>query len=280
MADLRGRLEHEGERVGLSPDALERIYEGRHRRDVRRRITAGLAGAAIAIAVFAWLAGNLVRGEPHPQPATESASPPPECPNPEGQACLGELVPGTYTTGVFTPTLTYTVPSGWSNLQDTPGSFLLVPSRGNLPGVNADTSDFIGVYSTICAPNGCDPGTAPGVGLSVPAIARWMAHNPGLTITDRHDVTIGGLKGVVLDVMMSQGWTKGCWYSRGEPIVPLITGVGLASGLDHNIGPGRATRLYLLGNAVGTLAIEVVDVSGGGHLNSYSSVVETMEFGD
>ena len=68
--------------------------------------------------------------------ATESASPPPECPNPEGQACLGELAPGTYTTVVFTPTLTYTVPSGWSNFEDTPGNFLLVPTRGSLPGVN------------------------------------------------------------------------------------------------------------------------------------------------
>lgn len=216
---------------------------------------------------------------PPPTSPAESAPPPPECPNPEGQACLGELVPGTYTTVVFTPALTYTVPSGWSNFEDTPGNFLLVPPRGNLPGVNADTSDFIGVYSTIGAPNGCHPGTAPNVGLSVPAITRWMVHNPGLTITDRHDVTIGGLTGVVFDVTMSQLWTKGCWFTQGEPVVPLITGVGL-SGLDHNIGPGRATRLYLLGNAGGALAIEVVDVSGGGHLNSYSSVVETMEFGD
>jgi hypothetical protein len=67
-------------------------------------------------------------------------------------------------------------------------------------------------------------------------------------------------------------------YSHGAPVVPLLTGVGV-SGLDHNIGPGRATRLYLLDNAGGALAIEVVDVSGGGHLNGYSSVVDTMRFG-
>jgi hypothetical protein len=196
---------------------------------------------------------------PPPSSPTESAPPPPECPNPEGQACLGELVPGTYTTVVFAPT-TYKMPSGWSNFEDTPGTFLLVPPRGNLPGVNADTSDFIGVYSTIGPPDGCHAGTAPKVGLSVPAITRWMARNAGLRITNRRDITIGGLKCVAFDVTMSQGWTKGCWYNQGEPVVPLITGVGL-SGLDHNIGPGRATRLYLLGNAGGTLAIEAVDVS-------------------
>jgi hypothetical protein len=41
-----------------------------------------------------------------------------------------------------------------------------VPPHYDLSGVNADTSDFIGVYSTIAAPNGCDPGAAPGVGIT------------------------------------------------------------------------------------------------------------------
>ena len=34
-----------------------------------------------------------------------------------------------------------------------------------LAGVNDGTSEFIGVYSSVAAPNGCRPGTAPHVGL-------------------------------------------------------------------------------------------------------------------
>ena len=73
------------------------------------------------------------------------------CPNSEGGQCLGKLKAGTHKTVVFRPTLTYTVPAGWTNFEDTPGNFLLVPARGALPGVNAGTSDFIGVYTSVAA---------------------------------------------------------------------------------------------------------------------------------
>jgi hypothetical protein len=221
---------------------------------------------------------SVAPGASSPPAPTVSTSPPPQCPNPEGQACLGELAPGHYTTTVFTPTLTYTVPVDWSNLEDTPGNFLLVPPRGNLPGVNKDTSDFIGVYSSIAAPDGCQFHGAPEVKRSVSGIAGWMARNPGLAITNRHDVNIGGLEGVVFDIKMANGWTKTCPYLRQEPLVPLIVGVGL-SGLEHAILPQSSTRLYLLDNSMGgVLAIEVVNVQEGDHLDEYSSVVEGMRF--
>jgi hypothetical protein len=70
MADMRDRLEREGERVGLSPEVLEHIYSGRRRREVRRRVTAGIAGAAITIAVFVWLAGALSHSDSQPRPAS------------------------------------------------------------------------------------------------------------------------------------------------------------------------------------------------------------------
>ena len=210
----------------------------------------------------------------------ESASPPPACPNPEGQACLGKLAPGKYTTVLFTPTLSYSVPSGWSNFEDTPGNFLLVPPRGNLPGVNRDTSDFIGVASSITAADDCSFHEVPGLKQSPSGIAGWMARNPGLAITNRHDVEIGGLQGVVFDIKMAKGWTKACPYTHGVPLVPLIVGTGI-SGLEHGSLPQSSTRLYLLDNPpIGVLSIEVVNVQEGDHLDEYSSVVETMQFVD
>src|SRR5580765_9003049 len=66
------------------------------------------------------------------------------CPNPNGGACLGPMAAGQHTTTRFQPQLTYTVPSGWSNLEDYVGNYLLVPPGVTLAGLQAETSDFIG----------------------------------------------------------------------------------------------------------------------------------------
>src|SRR5262245_14091276 len=59
-----------------------------------------------------------------PVPVVMAAEP--SCPTLQGQDCRGKLAPGTYTTRAFTPTLTYTVPDGWSNRQDRSGNFVLL----------------------------------------------------------------------------------------------------------------------------------------------------------
>jgi hypothetical protein len=208
-----------------------------------------------------------------------SSSPSSSCPNGDGGECLGPLEAGTHSTVEFRPQITYRVPSGWANYEDLPGSFLLVPPGGNLPGVDANTSDFIGIYASI-APDAqdCSGRPAPGVGLSVSDITSWMIRQPGLNTTQPQQVVIGGLHGEVLDVRMTNGWTKACHYpSATQPVVPLIVGIGI-SDLDHGIEPGVATRLYLLDSAGGALAIEVVDVSGGSHLDAYSEVVNAVRF--
>jgi hypothetical protein len=88
---------------------------------------------------------------------------------------------------------------------------------------------------------------------------------------------IGGRRGFVLDVRMRTNWTTTCPYSNGNPVVPMLVGTG-TSGLDHNIGAGRAWRLYLLNNLDGTMSIEVVDIADAGHLDAYAMVVEDMVF--
>jgi hypothetical protein len=72
MADLRSRLEREGERVDQAPDTLERVYAGRHRREIRRRVTAGLTAGAVSIAVLVWLGASLSGGDSNGGPAVSS----------------------------------------------------------------------------------------------------------------------------------------------------------------------------------------------------------------
>jgi hypothetical protein len=73
------------------------------------------------------------------------------------------------------------------------------------------------------------------------------------------------------------GWGKGCPYSGGQPIVPVITGIK-PSAFDLGLSFGEAWRLYVLDSNGGVLAIEVHDVTGGGHLNSYTSVISALKF--
>lgn len=87
---------------------------------------------------------------------------------------MGTIGPGTYTTTRFTPPITYSVPAGWSNFVDAGGEFLLLPPNGKLSGVNDGTSDYIGVYAEVAAPDGCDFLLAHGFSTSTADIMRWL----------------------------------------------------------------------------------------------------------
>jgi hypothetical protein len=245
-------------------------------------VRAGLvvAGAALALvaACGSGSSSNQAAAPATPSTLTPSPSSPPPCPNPEGQACLGRVDAGTYDTLVYQPGLEYTVPAGWANYEDTPGNFLLVPPTGHLKGVNAATSDFIGVYTSVLAhANKCPSVRAPGVGTSPAAIMRWLQRDPAFRASPPQRVTIGGLTGSVTTLRMAKSWTMTCPYSHGAPTAPLIVG-SLGTFLDHNLVPGQATRLYLLGHDNAALAIEVVDINDAGHLAAYSQVVSHFTF--
>ena len=171
---------------------------------------------------------------------SNSPSPRPACPNPEGQACLGPLVAGTYTTTNFAPAITYTVPDGWDNEEDNLGNFLLLPPGEDLPGVNAGTSDFIGVYVTVAAPDGCEPAAAPGVGTTAADLADWFAANPAMSVTGRKTVEVGGLRGSVMDLTLNPTWKGACPYSNGNPVAPMILAPVLLRSSTRRAGRGRS----------------------------------------
>src|SRR5215212_3734263 len=156
---------------------------------LRRRTLVAVAGI-VAIVASSW--ADAARGKPTIGEAL--------CPNPHGGHCLGKLETGTHSTTLFQPKITYAVPVGWSNFEDLPGNFLLVPPWGEFAGVNRGTSDYIGIYTSIAAhAPGCEPGRARTVGRAPIAIARWIEQSGGLDATTASPVAIGGLRGLVLD---------------------------------------------------------------------------------
>jgi hypothetical protein len=206
-----------------------------------------------------------------------STEPAHACPNPHGGICLGRLDAGEYSTAEFQPTLTYSVPAGWDNEEDLPGNFLLLPPGEDLAGVDAGTSDYIGVYIGVKASGGCDG--LPDAGLTPQQIAAVIRQDPDLEVTQPRQTEVGGLRGLVMDIELSQKLSKDC-PSFGEVghAVPLILGVPPSS-LDHAIVDGLTMRLYLLAHDGGSLAIEVDDVHKGQNLTDYSELIRHFHFG-
>ena len=196
--------------------------------------------------------------------------------------CLGPIPDGTYTTVQFQPPIAYAVPAdGWFNSEDLPGLFTLIPPGFSVgPDSNEPTGDYILIATSVVAANAdCTESEQPGVGHTAAALAAEFAQRPGLTTTTPTPVSVGGLQGLVLDIRMADGWTQTCFYSGGNPAVPLITGVRPSRGLETSIGPGFMMRLYLLDLPGSTVAIQLVYTSGGTHLDAYSAIEDQLHFG-
>jgi hypothetical protein len=210
------------------------------------------------------------------------------CPNPYGGACIGPLVPGrTYTTTQLIPSLSYSVPTrGWRNYEDYPGGFLLLPPRNSLAGVDAETSDFVGVDTSIAAARfddlpSCTTERVPGVANTPDAIARWIRRRPELRVSSPSAASVGGLRGLRVDVRARPGARLPTCTSLGDPITVLVLFRGLPpSDVEQGVAAGTTLRLYLLRYRGGTLAIQMTDKDHApGTLRQQAAVVERFAFG-
>jgi hypothetical protein len=215
-----------------------------------------------------------VRDESRPSSAPPPLAEVPEgfhCPSGGGR-CLGPLTPGTYTTEIFSPSITYTVGEGWTNGEDLLGNFLL-----QIEGERR----FLGIYRNVTVPLACLEQPDPDVGLTVGALADWYTSHPGLVTTDPEPISVGGLTGVVIDVSLDPSWTKGCGWSRGDPSVGIIIGAGPSS-LTHVLESSvPEERLYLLEAEDGNVVIEVgpEGTSLTAFLELVAPIIESIEFG-
>jgi hypothetical protein len=213
-------------------------------------------------------------------PATTATGPEPVvCPNPNGGECLGQLAAGTYRTETFTPTLTYRVSDGWSNMEDLPGNFLLLAPGRAVNDVDAGRADYVAVYSgaTVAAAD-CTPRPEPGVGHRPEAILRALQERPGLKVTAPRPVAVGGLEGLAATITSAAGTDAGCIVEGGLTIVPMIIGTGPAE-LEHAQVAGLRTHLYVLAEGASNVVVEVSDVGSDHARFAYKSVVAGLRFG-
>lgn len=241
---------------------------------------ATVTAAVVAIAVIG-LALASRSNVAKPAPSAAANTPRPSCPvaNGGGGACLGTLAGGTYTAVGPEPVVTYTVPSGWSNLDDSRGGLLLLPPGAQLAGVDAGTSDYIALHTGVALADAkCTDNPAAGVGRSSAEIAQALVARPGLQTTTPRPVTIGSLSGYVLDIRLADGWKEEPCKGVTAPGVTLLVGQGVSHFANGVVGK-IAIRLYLLDAPGKVWAIEADDVTGGSHLDAYGQIIERFWIG-
>lgn len=247
-----------------------------------RACAAGLLLASVLIACSAPAASTRSSGTVANASFSPAPTGRPPCPyGPErAGTCLGVLSAGTYSSTSFAPPITYTLPDdGWSNGEDRAGIFVLLPPGESFAGVEDGTSEWIGVFRSVGAARpGCDEEVEPGV-VSVKDLTRWFARQPGLAVTKPQPISIGGLKGVMIDLSLAPGWTETCPLPFPDvPLVNLLMGTGPSEGLGVLVEGSWTTRLYLLDYEGDNIAIYFVHHPGRFSLQDYDAVVRTIQF--
>ena len=296
-----------GTERGGDVHAVELDEDGPGDRDGGHRMRRLLLVAALIAAVgLGFLVQFARRDAADNTPAVTVTSPPPttsppsstpttvadrDCPNPEGgfsNHCLGALDPGTYRTTTFEPSFTFTVPAGWSNIQDTAGNYVLLPPDESLSGFGSGTSDYIGVYASVAAPAGCDEYPDTSVATTAQAYVEWLRAQPSLVVGVPTPVVVGGLDGTQIDVRPSD---QPACSSPGvqHDYRPILIGTN-ASLLGYEAGhrgdrvdANTRYRLIVFDRPDGTLmVIELADTGNDDGTDSWwttaADVTNTFEF--
>jgi hypothetical protein len=235
------------------------------------RVPALVAGLVLGLVVAGCAGGVPPAGDPTPAPSASAAG---ICP-PGGGTCIGSLTPGPHSSISFKPTIGYTTPPGWRNDADLPGHFHLRPEGFDRGGIYVFRDPRIASQDETCQRT-----ADPTPGSSVTELVTWMTGREGLRTTQPLPVTLGGLRGQMLEVSLEPDWTFSCPFADGIPTIPLI--VSEQAGLYWAVAGTERLRLYLLQLPDGGTVVVDIDAFYGPDypelLAESLPIVESFEF--
>jgi hypothetical protein len=191
-------------------------------------------------------------------------------------ACRGVLKAGTYSSRMFTPKLTYTVPGGgWANYHDLNVIFSLAPPGVSLATAKSITNVILGLTTVQAPALTCTPTANAKVPQTVRGMVRWLVHQQRLKTTTPQRVKIGGLKGYSLTVGVARGRGLHC---GGPASVPVLFPTNDPNG-EFSLRANERAKLYLLTYQTLPLAI-IADTLGqhGPSLAVESRVISHFRF--
>ena len=175
-------------------------------------------------------------------------------------SCRGVLKAGTYSSRMFTPKLTYTVPGGgWANYHDLNVIFSLAPPGVSLARAKSLTDVIVGLTTVQAPAMTCSPTANAKVPQTVRGMVRWLVHQKRLKTTKPRRVKIGGLKGYSLTVRAARGRGLHC---GGPASVPVIFPTNDPGG-EFSLRANERAKLYLL--TFETLPLAIIADSLGQH---------------
>lgn len=165
------------------------------------------------------------------------------------------LPAGTYTSTVFQPSVTFTLPEGWVIAEDRASYFQVRPVESDLVGLHLFRDVLPASQDPAC------PLTAePGVGRTSTEFVTWIRGLDGLSVAAPVLVDVGGVRGVGVDIAIAAGWTQSCSFANGVPTVPLLTD---GAGLRWVVAGSERLRLYVLDLPDGGTVIVDLDAFDG-----------------
>ncbi|MGW4929108.1 hypothetical protein ACWEOH_08135 [Agromyces sp. NPDC004153] len=196
------------------------------------------------------------------------------------------LPSGTHSAPSFWPPLTFTAPDGWLTEPAADGQLTLVPDTsenrelirsGGYPPI------FLNVFPNIeAAAEDCSDAAAPEVGWTADDIVGTLATRRGLSTEEPVPITVGGLSGQQIDLVIDPDWTANC--GGGGPYVPILYSQGFIS---WGAEPGEQWRIIVLDVAglpsgmYATVMIVVYSAAAEGwddHLAASTEVIGSFEF--
>ncbi len=203
--------------------------------------------------------GPTTRPSPTAPPSLTAQPSPTDVPSPTN-AAVGRLAPGAHTSRAFNYPMTYTVPAGWYNGEDYPADLAL--SIEAIPGVGV-----ISVWGAVYVASqdaACTESPDPGRGHKAADFIDLLTTHPGIVASTPAAVTIGGLKGSLVDIALAPSWKTACPYSEGQPFVPYATdSMPGPPGFHWGIqGAGRARVIFLDAKDGETIFIVIDSVDG------------------
>ena len=219
-------------------------------------LAAVAAVVAIAFIGFSLIDGSSRTGVGGPGPTASTG--PSNTPSPSN-AAVGRLAAGTWDSRAFAYPLTYTVPTGWRNMEDYPDDLRLQPE-----GAKADDGITLWAAVYVAAQDAaCTESPDPGRGHKAADFIDLLTTHPGLVASTPAAVTVGGLQGSLVDVALAPSWKATCPFSEGQPFVPFVTDSLPGPGMHQGIAVTERARLIFLDAKDGeTILIYIDSVDG------------------
>lgn len=223
-----------------------------------------LASAAVVVAVLVggWAISRVQLGP------TPGASPAPAVPRPAGiprdgacapeHECFGLLRPGAHRTTVFSPSLAFTVPEGWENLEQSVGLIDLRPV--DRPG---DAIEILGLPQ----PRAADGRVLTDVPATAEGLAAWLAARPDLATDGVRHAPVTGAVVPYLDFTVAPDAARAMTGCPADPCVALALGLDARPrptwSWDLRAWRGAAYRVYVVGAGAARFLVVVTSWDAG-----------------